>query len=674
MALKNGVRWTLCLLCVLAVAPGITAGQDILRSLAQPQDYTSRRISSYDRTGGNADSLSIEAGATAVLAELKGPGAIHHIWLTVAAEPFYGRKLVLRFYWDGESTPSVEAPLGDFFGVGHGLNRNLRSLPIANSSEGRARNCYWYMPFARSARLTVTNEGSRPVAAFYYYIDYRELGRLAGDTSYFHARYRQETPCRPDGNYLLLEASGRGHYVGANLSVLQQSAGWWGEGDDMIFVDGERAPSLHGTGSEDYFSDAWGMREGQNLFYGCPLQEEDFQVGSKATVHRFHIPDPIPFTKSIRVEIEHGHANNLADYFSSVAYWYQGEPHRPFPALPPAAQRLPFAWETPAHFLRPSWTEEKVEAGTLFIDEEKALSFKAARAEVFDSPFYGRDGGRYPVLRAGAGGPEDMPELSFPVEIPDLYDIDLYLLKAPGLGNIPAVSLMSGDARRKFEGPTFYGSSAERKLDTLKLRDVALSAGSATLSFELTKSDAGSNGSDLGFIGLGLTPSQPRYLTDWNVIGPFDAPDMTSLTTVYPPEQEIALKAAYRGKDGQEVKWTKLKADGSGYMRLDDRIRPNEQALVYALGYVYAPRDMDVFLLAGSDDGLRVWINGKLVHSNPVSRPAVPDEDKVRVHLHPGWNACLLKDVQGGGEWGFYARFADPEGVLRWQTDPPDAR
>src|SRR5512136_2945177 len=144
-------------------------------ALAGQEDFRSRRISSYDRSGGNRDSIVIEPGRTAVLAEIEGPAAIHHIWTTIAAEPFYGRNIVLRIYSDGETSPSVEAPIGDFFGVGHGLNRNFSSLPITDSSEGRARNCYWYRPVRRSCRITATNEGARPVDAFYYYIDYREL-------------------------------------------------------------------------------------------------------------------------------------------------------------------------------------------------------------------------------------------------------------------------------------------------------------------------------------------------------------------------------------------------------------------------------------------------------------------------------------------------------------------
>lgn len=352
--------------------PNLT--QDWLTSLAFPLDYQSLRISSFDRTGGNRDFLVIEPGQTAILADIKGPGAIHHIWVTIAAEPFYGRKIILRMYWDNEKEPSVEVPIGDFFGVGHGLLRNFSSLPINCSSDGRAKNCYWYMPFQRRALITVTNEGKERIRAFYYYIDYRRLRSLSPQTLYFHAQYRQEMPCRPNQNYVILEAKGQGHYVGCNLSVLQRSMGWWGEGDDMIYVDGEPFPSLHGTGSEDYFCDAWGMREDENPFYGCPLQEEDFLEGAKATVYRFHLPDPIPFRKSIKVTIEHGHANDRSDFFSSVAYWYQKEPHEKFPPLPPVDERLPFALATTDEFIFPKWEEKRGDDVVTFEDKEKNLN------------------------------------------------------------------------------------------------------------------------------------------------------------------------------------------------------------------------------------------------------------------------------------------------------------
>src|SRR5512136_1943417 len=386
-------------LVAVAAAASALAGQDLLKGLSGKQDFRSRRISSYDRSGGNRDSIVIEPGRTAVLAEIEGPAAIHHIWTTIAAEPFYGRKIVLRIYWDGETSPSVEAPIGDFFGVGHGLNRDFASLRITCSSEGRARNCYWYMPFRRSCRITAENQGTRPVDAFYYYIDYRELPDLPADAAYFHAQYRQEFPPDPKRDYVLLEAEGAGHYVGCNMSVLQRAMGWWGEGDDRIKIDGEAKPSLHGTGSEDYFSDAWGMREGQGLFYGCPLQEEDFQAGAKATVYRFHIPDPVPFKRSIEVTIEHGHANDRADLLSSVAYWYQTEPHKAFRSFPPASERLPFAFEPPDNFVLPKWEEERPGASGVFVDRAGGLRMSAPRLAAALSSYYNRAGARYPVHR-----------------------------------------------------------------------------------------------------------------------------------------------------------------------------------------------------------------------------------------------------------------------------------
>ncbi len=318
---------------------GIQSGStlDVLPFL---QSYRAKRISSADKTGGNRDAIRIEPGETATLAEIDSPGCITHIWCTVNGGKYYPRKLVLRMYWDNETEPSVEAPLGDFFGVGHGLNRNYVSLPFAVSSNGRARNCFFKMPFTTHALIQVTNEGLEPVYSFYYYIDYRVLDELPRNAARFHAQYNQAFPCTTKDNYVILEAKGQGHYVGCNLSVEGTARNWWGEGDDMIYIDGETTPSLAGTGTEDYFCDAWGMRESMSPYYGCTLCEGFYRPGQKTTMYRFHIEDPIPFRKSIRVTIEHGSENNRADNLSSVAYWYQTEPHTPFTTLASVYERL----------------------------------------------------------------------------------------------------------------------------------------------------------------------------------------------------------------------------------------------------------------------------------------------------------------------------------------------
>ncbi|NPU96915.1 MAG: DUF2961 domain-containing protein [Candidatus Omnitrophica bacterium] len=347
---------------------GFSRPLDLLQVLASPPDFETRRISSYDRTGGNEDRLTIEPGETKVLAEIEGPGAITHIWNTIAAEKYYPRMLILRFYWDGQDIPSVEVPLGDFFGVGHGLDRAFQSFPVNASSDGRARNCYWYMPFKKSAKITVTHEGFQTVRAFYYYIDYQKIPSLPDDLLYFHAQYRQATPNptlnlggkNPDGrvNYVILETEGRGKYVGTVLSSQINADGWFGEGDDMFFVDGATTPTMIGTGTEDYFNDAWGFREFCYPFHGVPLWE-GYKTGDRCTAYKWHLFDPVAFTKSLKVTIEHGHANDRQDDYYTVAYWYQTLPSPTPPLMANAVERLP--------------DEGQLLAKSLFLNKEIAI-------------------------------------------------------------------------------------------------------------------------------------------------------------------------------------------------------------------------------------------------------------------------------------------------------------
>jgi len=668
--LKTGIFLLFfCLSLQMSTGMMTAQNQDLLSQLGQHQNYTSKRISSYDRTGGNNDRLSIEPGKTAVLAEIKGPAAIHHIWITISAEPFYGRKIILRMYWDEEESPSVEVPIGDFFGVGHGLNRNFSSLPINCSSNGRARNCYWYMPFQKSARITATNEGTLTVGAFYYYIDYRELTELPSDTPCFHAQYRQEIPCQPLKNYLFLDATGHGHYVGCNLSILQRAMGWWGEGDDMIYVDGEKTPSLYGTGSEDYFSDAWGMREDENPFYGCPLQEPDFKTGSKATVYRFHVPDPIPFKKSIRVTIEHGHANDRSDYFSSVAYWYQSEPHKPFPALPPMKARLPFALESPLGFIFPDWGEMNKKKITTFRDKLSGMEFKAENLSQQLTSYYNQTGNRYPVLMTEKAHKGTQASLTFSVEFGEHHNLELYFLRGPSMGNFKISELKGGEHILPHESETFEGYSPDKKIDKLTLNNVLLQSGLNEITFQVTGKAASSEGMELAFVGMTRSPSLRRFIKEWNLIGPFDAPDMSYLQTAYPPEKETNLKKKYTGKNNLKLEWKKIQAEESGFVHLAGLFEPNEQAIAYGLVYVFSPEELKTHMLIGSDDGVRIWLNDNLIHSNPAYRGAYPDQDRISVELKKGWNKLLVKVLQGGGGWGFYVRFIDPEGVLRSSSE-----
>ncbi|MGD9648797.1 MAG: DUF2961 domain-containing protein, partial [Pirellulales bacterium] len=328
-------------------------GSQLLEALTVASDAESRRVSSANPDlAKNGDAHTVGAGETLVLAELEGPGAITHFWNTVAStDPFSGRSLVLRIYWDGAGKPSVEAPLGDFFGVGHGANASFQSLPVSVSSYGRSRACFWRMPFRKSAKVTLTNEATdHGKATFYYYLDWEKLPELADDVLYFHARYRQAMPAKP-GDYTLLETEGAGNYVGTVYSAHQVKTGWFGEGDDRFYIDGEQTPSLRGTGTEDYFNDAWGFRQFATPFYGVSLWEGVFP-GDRVTAYRWHLTDPVRFRKSLKVAIEHRGSifsdagvqvasfEERPDWLSSVAFWYQTPAVVCEEPLPPANERV----------------------------------------------------------------------------------------------------------------------------------------------------------------------------------------------------------------------------------------------------------------------------------------------------------------------------------------------
>ena len=325
-----------------------------LEQLTVASNGQSKRVSSTDPNfNGNGDSREILAGETLVLADLTGPGIITHIWNTSASlNPFSARALVLRIYWDNNEKPSVEVPLGDFFGVGNGAKKDFQSLPVSVSSFGRSGSCFWNMPFKKHAKITLSNEmpGFGPVY-FYYYVDWEKVPNLPANSLYFHARYHQQYPARP-GDHVILNTVGRGNYIGTVYSVIQTQNGWFGEGDDRFYIDGEKNPSIQGTGTEDYFGDAWGFREFAGSYHGVSEYEGPLK-GDRVSAYRWHIEDPIRFSKSLKFTLEHrgsdvdmngkqlSSSNERADWISSVAFWYQTPVVFSDSALPPANKRIP---------------------------------------------------------------------------------------------------------------------------------------------------------------------------------------------------------------------------------------------------------------------------------------------------------------------------------------------
>lgn len=469
-------------------------GQD-LSSLTQLRDVQTRRESSHNKDdGSNVDFQFIKPGETLTLADVTGPGTIKKLWMTVLpSEPGYSRLMTLRIYWDGEKTPSVQAPIGDFFGVGHGMDVAFDSLPVRASADGKARSCIWPMPFRRSARVTVTNDGSEATWGFYYTVDW-EKGAVAKDAPYFHASYRQEFPTKA-GNYLIANLTGNGHYVGTVLSVRSTTPGWWGEGDDYFTIDGERSPSLKGTGLEDYFGEAWGLRKVSSAYSGGSVWEGGFN-GARTTAYRWHVPDPVRFRKSLKVEIEHigvaegpdgkglGNNNERPDEYSSCAFWYQTEPHAPLPDLPPGPERLPFDYR-------------KMIEGESLLDTAKATDGKITISKV-------------PGLRGGgqlewAEG-KDGAELSLPFTVPSDGQYQIMLLTTHRWDGGTARFFVDD---REMSGDVSFNSGGYEMHHELPLSFQKLTAGAHRLKIRVVKPAADKDrwfGID-GFIVQPLRPS-----------------------------------------------------------------------------------------------------------------------------------------------------------------------
>jgi hypothetical protein len=410
--------------------PGVRSLVNPFEGLSRPQRYSASRESSYQRQGGPRDNFWIPTtGEEVPLADIAGPGAITHIWTTHRGD---GRDLVIRIYWDGSEHPSVEAPIGDFFGVAMGVSAVMNSAPIQVSSDGRSRNCWWHMPFNKSARVTAAatrsaNNAERSTVPLYFYIDYRVVAEPIDDICYFHARFTETDPPVRGVPVTLLEAEGHGHFVGVVLGHRARMEGWFGEGDDIITVDGK--VSFLGTGTEDYFCDAWGFRVFSYPYHGAPVVEGR-EVGDCLSVYRFHILDPIPFRRSFKLEIEHWPwisvlPNTGRGYYSSTGFWYQATIHAPWPRLERIVSNGP--WDPD----KGRWhVEGAIEAEDLEVLGSKSKAGPEAKPTV--QRLLPNLSGDH-LLFFDSGGEGEL-SLALPVEKGGLYTLHVYLVRALDYG------------------------------------------------------------------------------------------------------------------------------------------------------------------------------------------------------------------------------------------------
>ena len=458
-----------------------------LDALTRPRDTRLAHYSSHDPQRRNDDFRRLAPGDTLTLVDHRGPGVVRRWWLTIAPRDNaeVQRQLIVRCYWDDEPTPSVEVPVSDFFGVGFGLWRQYVSLPLNMTSGGY--NSYWPMPFRRRARITVENRSTVVVDRLYYNVDVEAGPGLTDSLLYFHAQFRRATATR-GAPVTVLEATGRGHYAGTVLSMQPRRGRslWYLEGNERVFVDGEAAPSVLGTGTEDYFSAGWYFDAGPYSapYHGLTVKDT---LSGRVSAYRWHIEDPIPFVRGLRFTIEHGGTNDApgTDY-TSVAFWYQTHPHAPFPPLPTDLLPLP-PW-------RPEQVPGLLEAEAL----AGAARATAGRLEVQDMGAFERDSATWSDGRQlWWVGARPGARLVLPLAAPaaGAYELVGRFTRAPDYGDVRV--LVDGAPR----GPVVRGyAPAVGATGPVSFGRVALRAGANEVVLELVGKDPRSRGYGDGYL------------------------------------------------------------------------------------------------------------------------------------------------------------------------------
>jgi hypothetical protein len=589
-----------------------------------------------------APSVTVGQGGKETIFSGRGPACIDSLRLRFPGKmtPLALKRLVLRAYWDGEKSPSIESPVLDFFGCGF-QESPFVSLPLI--MQPGDYTCRFPMPFAKSGRIELVNGGDAP-ASVEVNVDYRTFEKLNPRALYFHAKWYRELTVE-GVPYTILKAKGQGHYVGCNMSMQGQRWISFLEGDELIYVDGEKEPSIHGTGTEDYFNCGWYFATG---LVAQPLHGHTYRTDrDQIAAYRLQVPDCVPFDKQIEVRIEHGGENDYPDAdYSSTAYFYQKEPHHDFFKLP-----------EPSHIYLPRRPWVPVSNST----EAEKLSPKACggvlRMVKWEDITGDWCGTGVPTLDPKTDGASVTFKL--PVPIRDNYQITALLARGRDYGKVccivdggPAGAPvdMYADAETVPAGPVLLQTAV---LDP-GMHEVALAVAGKKADGKLPKIS----------VDKFVLVSNSAWIRDWQVIGPFplrgvDDPD--------PCETDgfIAGKM-YDGSDGK-VTWQPLKADRNGLLRIGEFLNPKQHSRVYASAKIISPDDRQTELMMAASDGMKAYVNGKEVFRIGGFRPPEPDQHRVMVRLHKGENTLLMK-VLAFANAGMYARVRDPMDELRYGT------
>ncbi len=590
----------------------------VLRAPGEP-DGRFERVSFPDSLG----SRRILPGDSALVLDLEGPGVVRRIRLTLASgDPHHLRRIVVRMYWNDEVDPSVEVPLGDFFGNAFD-KRPYSAVPMGVSSGGFYS--YLALPFSRHARIAIVNETGLPIEGIAFDADV-DLGvTLTEPVATFHAQWRRDARPRADQPHVVADLSGTGWFVGTSLSAQgYDSTLAFLNGQERMRVDGRRVRTATAA---DYLNDS-GSAAGGALaaaFHGVVLRDD---LRGRIAAYRWHLPDPIPFRSSLRLQLERGTANREAADYATVAYWYQVEPHAPFTTLPSSAER-----RVP-DVLFPS--------GALYRND----------LEIFGT-------GRGTL------------SLTVPVPRPDRYELVVYPEASPGAPTPTVRVREAGHPTRALEvSPP--GAEAGEVLPGVVLDTVA--ATGRTVELEL----AAVGGLALP-AAVDLRPL-PTWATEWWVIGPWPSAEPSgasptpALDSVWAPELDSDYLQSYRGPGSNLMRWDSADADARGTLDLLSRFSTGGPALPGAAGYAQAfvrsPDNRLATLLVTTEGPFQIWVNGRPAAGRPGPNVSTSEEAEVRVQLGSGWNQVLLKVPDTGEGWALRVRAADPAGDLRWGLNP----
>jgi hypothetical protein len=507
------------------------------------------------------------------------------------------------------------------------------------------------MPFESRARIVIVNESAIELQGFYYQINYEKMETpLSTDVGYFHAYWHRDFRTDDDTNYTILKTTGRGHIVGVNMSIQSYDGSFkFLDGDERIFVDGEKKPSVFGTGTEDYFSSGWYFSKGEYAgpYNGLVLKDDSL---GRISAYRFHIPDPIPFKRSINFSIEHGYNNSVIADYSSTVYWYQEEPHVPFPPMLRSGLRIPL---------------RIIPTGTILEAEKLSFILGGIRSKINDMSDYGAEwsGSKQLLIESG---PKDEFSLVLNHLDESGYDIDIFYTKGPDYGNVEV--FLGAEKVGQIKG---YSSTVQPG-GHLSIKNFRNPYNAVLLQFAVSGKDSASAGYFTGLDGIRLVPKR-LFIPEWRVIGPFPNKmrangTWAGMDSVFRPEVAVDTNTTLPGLNGKPLHWKVIKTPVDGYVSFDKLIKGDQPAIFYALVYIYSPQSQTAGLFLGSDDGVKIFCNTGKIFFQRGGRSIEPDQGRIFIKLNQGWNKLLLKIENRTGRFGFYSRILDRENILRYNV------